>query len=861
MSRTPKHAHQVLIALCLTAALLAIGAGTALAAAPETPQMEVEAHTSTSAFLHGVLNPGAEPPQEGIYEFLYAVSPTTCTGESKGAPGLVLGVEGQEVGEEIGGLSSHTTYTACLRHRNLSGEETLSAPQTFTTSFEPEAPETGAAEAVTTSTATLTGTLNPNSKRDEPPPAEPGFYEFVYKRSPYECEGEGSTGQLPATTGQEKETVQAEIVGLAPGAQYTVCLRAWNTTGQYAQGGPITFTTNAQAPEVSGEASLNISTHSAHVSAQLTTGGLPVTYTVQYGTTTGYGSETVPLEVSAGATTITASLTGLQPGVEYHYRFHVSNSQGEEPGSDASFTTAPGASETPASEGDCPNEQIRKEQGSQFLPECRAYEMVSPSYKEGYGTATAPNSFSSNGERAMIRSFATLAGGQGAGEFAFGGAFYLDTRTANGWRLSPLNPSQSQLAGQIPVAQEADDGESLWLAHTLDKPASAAELYLGSASGLGSTGPTFSLVGPLNSGEPAAGEEASNAFNSIASYMEPRAATSDYRHIVVQPGRESQLYEYTGTNNSLTLVGVYGNKGSTDLIGECTTLGSYGAWTTFNALSRDGETIFFSESPCGARAYVDVFARVHGSLSSSQEAETVEVSESECASSCGEESGKVFEGASEDGKLVYLASTQKLTNDAVDGTKSGDATESANSCTNMAAGEGGCNLYQYDFKKQAGERLTLVAGEVLGVVGIGEDGSHVYFASRTVIASAVANPYGGEPQSGQPNLYVYDASTGETSFIATLSGSDFQDWRAEQKRRPVEVGGTSGQFVLFVSVAPNVTPDDHSEKRQLFEYKAQVSGEPAELVRVTEGEDGFAENGNAVSTGIELETVARQQYG
>ncbi|MGH2912234.1 MAG: fibronectin type III domain-containing protein, partial [Solirubrobacteraceae bacterium] len=455
----------------------------ALAAAPEAPVAEAQSHTATSAFLQGVLNPGAEPPQEGTYEFLYAVSPTPCTGESKGTRGLTFGFNGQEVGEEIGGLSPHTTYTVCLLARNLAGEETLSTPESFRTSFEPEAPETAAADAISTSNAMLHGTLNPNSSREE----EPGFYEFLYKHSANECEGEGSTGQLPAITGQEKEAVQAEITGLAPGAQYTVCLRAWNATGQFAQGAPVTFRTEPEAPAVSEESASSVSARSAHVSAQLNTGGLPVTYTVQYGTTTSYGSETEPVEVSASVTSIPASLTGLQPGTEYHYRFEVTNTQGELQGSDASFATAPGTSEAPASEGNCPNEQIRKEQGSQFLPECRAYEMVSPSYKEGYGTATGPNSFSSNGERAIIRSFATLAGVQGEGEIPFGGAFYLDTRTANGWRLSPINPPQSQLAGQILVAPEADDGESLWVAHTLDKPGSARELYLGSASGLGST--------------------------------------------------------------------------------------------------------------------------------------------------------------------------------------------------------------------------------------------------------------------------------------------------------------------------------------------------------------------------------------
>jgi len=38
-------------------------------------------------------------------------------------------------------------------------------------------------------------------------------------------------------------------------------------------------------------------------------------------------------------------------------------------------------------EGACPNEAIRQEQSSTFLPDCRAYEMVSPVDKNGADVA------------------------------------------------------------------------------------------------------------------------------------------------------------------------------------------------------------------------------------------------------------------------------------------------------------------------------------------------------------------------------------------------------------------------------------------------------------------------------------------
>jgi hypothetical protein len=512
-----------------------------------------------------------------------------------------------------------------------------------------------------------------------------------------------------------------------------------------------------------------------------------------------------------------------------------------------------------ASEGEgCPNEALRAELNSSLLPECRAYEMVTPSYKDGY--AMNANELSSNGEKAIIRSLATVAGIPGEGETVTGGGIYLDTRTPSGWKLSSMNPPQSEFAGQLPVEQEADDGESLWIQHKLDEPSGAADLYLRTAEG------HFTPIGPLDS--TSATEEGSDVLNTAVPYLQPIGTTSDYQHIILKQGFQAPLYEYGGTNNtSPLLVEVYGKKGSTDRISECGGyLGGFPEGSSYNALSSKGEVVFFTvyaknEYACSASAlapaYPAIFARIDGSAVSSSEAETVEISESECSSVCGaEESGKNFEGASENGKLVYFTSTQKLTNDAVDGTTSGDATLN-DGCSETLTGDGGCNLYEYDFEKPKGQRLSLVAGgEVAGVAGISEDGSYVYFVSKAMIASAASSPSGGGPQAGQPNLYVYEASSGSTSFIATLAEGDFADWERALFNHPVEVAGEDGQFMLFESSASNVTPDDHpvhAPLAQIFEYKAEADGEPAELVRVTQGEDGFAENGNDVSTGVEPE--------
>ena len=527
----------------------------------------------------------------------------------------------------------------------------------------------------------------------------------------------------------------------------------------------------------------------------------------------------------------------------------------------------------------CTNENLRSMLGLMSLPDCRAYEMVTPPYKEGYPMFA--RSLASDGNSVILESLATLAGTRGSSSAIPEAVFYRVARTANGWQLTALNPLLSEFVGQVPLAAEADSGETLWEQHTPRQPAWHVGVYRRSPAG------DFDFMGLLRPPEVLhEGEEEESGLLLIPLNRldAPVAATYDYGHLVLEArfpearwpfdqteGAETHsLYEYSGANSEEpTLVGVSGPKGSRQLIGQCgTTLGAGVARTSldaYNALSSDGETIFFTVAPCGsAPAYAELYARVHGAESSAAMAETVHISESECTVACGEESGKDFEGASQDGSRVFFTSTQKLTNDATDGTASGNATE-GRGCARTHAGALGCNLYEYDRDAQAGSHLRMVSvgGEVLGVLGVAEDGSRIYYVTRAVIATAGDSVYHQSPVEGSPNMYVYDAIDGKTAFIATLGTQDERAWGREFLR-PTETSGSNGQFLLFASSAPNITPDDTSAQTQLYEYKAAshenaVSSEPAELVRVTKGEDGFNEDGNGVTVGIEpssVETVA-----
>ncbi len=527
-----------------------------------------------------------------------------------------------------------------------------------------------------------------------------------------------------------------------------------------------------------------------------------------------------------------------------------------------------------AAPGGCPDEVLRSELNSSFLPDCRAYEMVTPPYKEGYPLLMV--SYASDGDRAILSSLATLTGNPGSTETLTTNGSYLDTRTATGWQLAPLNSPLSKFVGQLMLAAEANDGETLWSQHTPAQPLSSHGLYVRSASGV------FNFVGPLGPTENPT-EEHSNVNESEGQRDVVVGTTSNFTHIIVEAnflegrwpfdttaGNETHsLYEYSGiANKEPVLVGVIGEKGSQQLIATCgTTLGAGTAISSYNAISSDGETVFFTVNPCGsAPATAEVYARLHGGSISAAPGETVDVSESECTVECGVASGKNFEGASEDGTRVFFTSTQKLTNSAIDGTSGGSATETERGCAATLPGTpvkpSGCNLYEYDFLAPLGERLKSVSvgGGVLGVVGIAEDGSRVYYVSRAVIGSAEEGVFGRDPVLGQPNLYVYDSVSDSTSFVATLAEGDRGDWR-RAKERPAVLAGGDGRVLLFASSLVGLTPDARSGVPQLFEYRSAGEGEAAELVRVTKGEDGFNEDGNGPDAEVEpsfIENVGKE---
>jgi NHL repeat len=176
--------------------------------------------TSFSATLTGVINPGNVSPG---YRFLYGM--TSAYGSVWPEGGLAgAGVGSQQtVSQTLTGLTPDTTYHVALNATNFGGGESASPDATFTTRpLVPPVVSTSGAEALGQTSATLTGSVDPEGL--------PSTYRFEYGTST----GYGSAWpvlQVYAGSASTSEMVAIGVPNLSPGTTYHYRLVASNEDG------------------------------------------------------------------------------------------------------------------------------------------------------------------------------------------------------------------------------------------------------------------------------------------------------------------------------------------------------------------------------------------------------------------------------------------------------------------------------------------------------------------------------------------------------------------------------------------------------------------------------------------------------
>lgn len=139
------------------------------------------------------------------------------------------------------------------------------------------------------------------------------------------------------------------------------------------------------------------------------------------------------------------------------------------------------------------------------------------------------------------------------------------------------------------------------------------------------------------------------------------------------------------------------------------------------------------------------------------------------------------------------------------------------------------DLYEYDLEKPAGQRLTDLtvngpeAADVLGVSGASEDGTYVYFVAKGVLSAGQENSHGAKAVGGEANLYLRHA--GSTTFIATLNATegDQCDWTALCLTSRVSANGA---FIAFDSIDSLTGYDNDPVHPEACEPLTLKAGQP-----------------------------------
>lgn len=189
---------------------------------------------------------------------------------------------------------------------------------------------TGNATAITSTSATLNGTVNPEGQ------ATTYYFEYGTTTS-YGSQ----TAASDAGSGTANVKVSAPSASLAPATTYHYRLVATNGAGT-TLGSDVSFKTpRTPTPVVSTGHVKDVTQTSATLTGTVNPEGQASGYYFQYGTTPAYGGQTPMFSAGAGtkSVTLSAAIGPLAPDTTYHYRLVASNDAGTTYGHDVSFKT------------------------------------------------------------------------------------------------------------------------------------------------------------------------------------------------------------------------------------------------------------------------------------------------------------------------------------------------------------------------------------------------------------------------------------------------------------------------------------------------------------------------------------------
>jgi hypothetical protein len=443
------------------------------------------------------------------------------------------------------------------------------------------------------------------------------------------------------------------------------------------------------------------------------------------------------------------------------------------------------------------------------LPDGRAYELVTPPDMNGVTGSVTFNAPDGN-------TVDWSALGDCCDSTTGGEEFFQSQRGSDGWSTKGLTPTPARslegfLEPQAPVFWARDLGTTIFNTPETYDPADThpGTLNLYSVGEVGppvwlSQGPLSPNATPFGVTFDGADPEANTvAFSTRAQLTENATGLSEEPNTPpeylyardVSKGTTSLV----NVSNNGTIVSPYGaSLGNGNFLGQGVVAPDQ-LGTTTNAVSSDGSKMLFESPPSGVKI-AGPEPQPHLYMRDLATGTTTPLDD---PSSSG---FAHYEGASEDGSLVFFTSNEGLAGESTDLElyEFNTTTHTIGPAPPMSA----IPLSGGD----PGE--PPIDGHLLGVTAISNDGSHVYFVAESVLTST-PNGVGATAQPNEPNLYVYDTTVGQTGFVATLGASD------------VSREGRGGPLIQEPDVTrPAVPTPDGSALA--FESKANLTGENPE---------------------------------
>jgi len=705
---------------------------------------------------------------------------------------------------------------------------------------------TGNPSNVTQTSAKLSGMVDPAGSGD----ITECFFE-VSEEPSVPCE---QNSQLPFSATTE---VTATVSGLSHANTYSYHLVVTGEGGEQSAGQDVTFTALPNPPTYAGFSVSDVHADSALLGAEIDPGGGNTTYRFEYGTADCSANPCASFPVhdaSAGSSFffqgVSAHLFGLSAETEYHWRVVATNAAETTASPDHTFTTFPsgGIVNDP-----CPNAHVRQQTGASFLPDCRAYELVSAANTGGYAVESNlvagetpfggyPEASGASGTSRVL--YAVHYGGvPGVGDPTNKGDDpYVATRGKEGWSTSYVGIPASTTPSKLPFASTLGEADPVLDAFAFAGEGICSPCFEDGSSGTPIHLPTGELIqgmaGSLNPGPSA------KPTGYIGKHF-----SADGTHFVF--GSTSQ-FEPDGNNNGD--VSIYDRNlstGQTHVVsktpGEATMTGPGIAELD---ISSDGSRILIGQL-VGTDAKGNSYYHLYMDIGDSNK--TVDLTP-------GTIHGVLYDGMSADGSKVFFTTSDPLTtatnqdtDTSADIYQAEVSAAGALTLTRVSTGQGG-SAGNTDSCTPASNWNAVSGGPNCNAVAIGGGGGvasgdgTIYFFSPELLDGS------SKGTAGQPNLYV--ARPGSTpSYVTTLETDNPAVIDAVQAAGSRRTGdfqvNPSGNDAVFTTKLPLKSDYNNAGHTEIYRYDA-VAGQLAcascnPTSADATGDASLAENGLSLS--------------